>query len=168
MRSIFYKWLFLAGIWLLTSSLVIHPFYLSVTEIEHNAKDKTLEISCKIFTDDFEKALRAAYKTHVDLLNPAQKTAMDLLVSNYVKKHLAINVNGKLQELQYKGYEQIEEGIYSYYQVDNIPTVKSITVTDNILYEYQAQQVSLLHITVGGKRQSNRMVNPEEKYSVSY
>ena len=146
----------------------MHPLYVSVTEIEHNAKDKTLEISCKIFTDDLEKALRAAYKTHIDLLNPSEKTAMDKLVSDYVKKHLIINANGKIQQLQYKGYEQIEEGIYSYYQVDNIPNVKTITVTDNVLYEYQSQQMGLLHITVDGKRQSTRLVNPEEKYSVSY
>ena len=168
MRSIIYKWLFLGSIWVISSSLVKHPIYVSVTEIEHNLKDKTLEISCKIFTDDFEKALRAAYKAHVDLLNPSEKAAMDKLVSDYVKKHLIINANGKVQELQYKGYEQIEEGIYSYYQVDNIPTVKSLAVTDNVLYEYQSQQISLLHITVDGKRQSTRLVNPEEKFSVSY
>ncbi|MEO8769830.1 MAG: DUF6702 family protein [Ferruginibacter sp.] len=168
MRSIIYKWLFLGLIWTMSSSLVKHPIYVSVTEIEHNAKDKTLEISCKIFTDDFEKALRAAYKTHVDLLNPSEKTAMDKLVSDYVKKHLVINANGKAQQLQYKGYEQIEEGIYSYYQVDNIPTLKSITVTDNVLYEYQTQQMSLLHITVDGKRQSTRLVNPDDKVSISY
>ena len=40
----------------------LHPIFVSVTEIEHNAKDKTLEISCKIFTDDFEKTLRLTYK----------------------------------------------------------------------------------------------------------
>ncbi len=34
-----------------------HPFYVSVTEISHNAKDKTLEISCKLFSSDFETVL---------------------------------------------------------------------------------------------------------------
>ena len=168
MWSILYKWLFLGSVWMLGSSLVMHPIYISVTEIEHNAKDKTLEISCKIFTDDFEKTLRAAYHTHVDLLKGSEKPAMDKLVSDYVKKHLQISVNGKAQVLQYKGYEQIEEGIYSYYEVDSIPVVKKITVTDNILYDYQSQQISLLHITVNGNRQSTKLVNPEDKVSVDY
>src|SRR6476661_2375693 len=34
-----------------------HPFHVSTTEINHNATDKTLEISCRIFTDDFESCL---------------------------------------------------------------------------------------------------------------
>jgi len=34
-----------------------HPFYVSVTEISHNAKDKIIEISCKIFADDLEMTL---------------------------------------------------------------------------------------------------------------
>lgn len=145
-----------------------HPIYVSVTEIEHNAKAKTLEISCKIFTDDFEKTLRAAYKTHVDLLDPKEKAAMDRLVNDYVQKHLKIFVNGAPVALRYLGYEQIEEGIYSYYQADNVPSVKKIAVTDNILYEYNAQQLSLIHVIVGGERKSTKLNNPEDKFSIEY
>ena len=57
MAGILFKWLLVGGILLTPSSGTHHPIYVSVTEIEHNAKDKTLEISCKIFTDDFEKTL---------------------------------------------------------------------------------------------------------------
>ena len=37
-----------------------HPFYVSVTEIQENTKDKILEIACKIFTYDFENDLGKA------------------------------------------------------------------------------------------------------------
>ncbi|MEP6711516.1 MAG: DUF6702 family protein, partial [Ferruginibacter sp.] len=140
----------------------------SVTEIEHNAKDKTLEVSCKIFTDDFEKTLRKTYNTHVDLLLAKDKPAMEKLVNDYLKKHLKIVVNGKPVALKYLGYEQIEEGIYSYYQVDNVTSVKKITVTDNILYEYKDEQISLLHITVNGNRKSTKLNNPEDKVEMQF
>ena len=42
-----------------------HPYYISVVEINHNPTDKTLEISCKIFTNDFEATLEKNYKTKV-------------------------------------------------------------------------------------------------------
>ena len=32
----------------------LHPFHVSVVEINHNETDKTLEISCKIFTDKLD------------------------------------------------------------------------------------------------------------------
>ena len=168
MRSLLHKRLLPCLIFLTLVSAGRHPIFVSVTEIEHNAKDKTLEISCKIFTDDFEKTLRAAYKTHVDLLDPKVKPAMDKLVNDYVQKHLKIVANGTPATMKYLGYEQIEEGIYSYYQVDNIASLKKLEITDNVLYEYKDQQISLIHVTVNGKRQSTKLNNPEEKTSFEF
>ena len=138
-----------------------HPIFVSVTEIEHNAKDKRLEISCKIFTDDFEKSLRNIYKTHIDLLDVKMKPIMNKLVNEYVQKHLQIKVDGRSLNLNYVGFENIEEAIYSYYQVDNINTVKKVEITNNILYEYKKEQFNLLHVIVGGKRQSTKLNYPE-------
>ncbi|CAN5898580.1 hypothetical protein BH11BAC4_BH11BAC4_26280 [soil metagenome] len=168
MASILYKWFFACSLILFCSSATLHPIFVSVTEIEHNAKEKTLEISCKIFTDDFEKTLRQAYKTHIDLLKPADKDAMNKLVNDYVQKHLQVNVDGKTVQLKFIGYEQLEEGISSYYQADNITSVKNIMVTDNILYEYKAEQLNLIHVTVNGSRKSTKLSNPESKASFSF
>jgi hypothetical protein len=54
--------LFFSQSFLSTPKSTKHPIFVTVTEIEQNIKEKSVEISCKIFTDDFEKALRAAYK----------------------------------------------------------------------------------------------------------
>lgn len=162
MAGFLFKWLMVPLVIMCFAANDRHPIYVSVAEIEHNAKDKTLEISCKIFTDDLEKTLRSAYKTHVDLLDPKIKPAMDKLVSDYVLKHLKISVDGKPAVLRYLGYEKIEEGIYSYYQADNIPSVKKIEVTDDILFEYNEQQMSLIHVIVNGQRKSTKLDNPEK------
>ena len=79
-----------------------HPFHVSVVEIDHNAADKTFEISCKIFTDDFEKVLAqnypqdAAHKTKIDLINPPDKAAMDTLVKKYITSHLSLSADGNI------------------------------------------------------------------------
>lgn len=163
MQSFLFKCLFVSILSFSTHANVAnHPIFVSVTEIEHNAKTKSLEISCKIFTDDFEKALRAAYKTKVDLLNGSLKTEMDKLVSDYLKKHLLIKVDGKPYVLKYIGYENIEEAIYCYFEIENIVAPKKLTITDDILYEYKKEQISILHVTVGGKRLSTKLSNPEK------
>ena len=168
MAAFLFKWLLLGGFLLNTPAPVNHPIFVSVTEIEHNAKDKTLEISCKIFTDDFEKTLRQNYKTYVDLLGAKDKTAMNNLVSDYVQKHLLLKVEGKPVVLQFLGYEQQEEGIVSFYQVNNISSVKKIDITDNILFDYKKEQISLLHVIVNGNRKSTKLVNPEDKASFGF
>ena len=163
MVSLLFKWSAVFSLFTAFSITPVHPVYMSVTEIDHNAKDQTLEISCKIFTDDFEKTLRLSYNKAVDLIHPSDKTAMNKLVSEYVQMHLTVKVDGKNTNLQFLGYEQQEEGIISYFQAGHISTVKRLDITDNLLYEYKDQQISLLHVTVNGSRKSTKLVNPEEK-----
>lgn len=112
--------------------------------------------------------MRETYKTYVDLLQPKDKTAMNKLVSDYVQKHLQLKVDGKAVALQFLGYEQQEEGIVSFYQVNNIAAVKKLDVTDNILFEYKKEQMNILHITVNGNKKSTKLVNPEEKASFGF
>ena len=165
MVSLLFKWLLIGGFFFNPAATATHPIFVSVTEIEHNAKDKTLEISCKIFTDDFEKTLRQHYKTHVDLLDPKIKPAMNGLITDYVQKHMQLKVDGKPVVLQFIGFEQQEEGIVSFYQVNNIASVKKIDVTDNILFDYKNEQMSIIHVIVNGNRKSTKLVNPEDKFS---
>jgi hypothetical protein len=149
------------------SGASLHPIYVSVTEIEHNAKDNRLEISCKIFTGDLEAVLKKSNKIKVDLLAPTDKKAMDALVSNYVQQHLKITVNEKPVKLSFIGYEQNEETIQSYFQVDEVKSMISMEITDNILYEYKAEQISIIHVIVDGKRRSTKLNNPEDKFKYS-
>ena len=161
MASILYKWLLSVALIVVCSAGKLHPIYVSVTEIEHNAKEQSLEISCKIFTDDFEKALRKYSGKYIDLIHPADKAEMNRLVSSYVKAHLKVNADGKDMELKFIGYEQIEEGIYSYYQAEDVKTVSTLKVTDNILFEYKNEQMNLVHVTINGNRKSTKLNNPD-------
>jgi hypothetical protein len=146
----------------------LHPLHVSVTEINHNATDKTLEISCKLFTDDFEKVLAQNYKTKVDLINPPDRPAMEKLVNDFIHTHLTLKVDGKQVPLLYIGYEKDKDAIYSYYQVDNVASVKKIEVNNNILHELFTDQINLMHVTVGGKRKSMKLDYPETKAEFSF
>ncbi|MEP7372244.1 MAG: DUF6702 family protein [Chitinophagaceae bacterium] len=145
-----------------------HPLHVSVTEINHNAADKTLEISCKLFTDDFEKVLTKNYKTKVDLINPTDKAAMEKLVNDFVQKHLVIKTDSKPAPMLYIGFEKDDDVIYSYFQVDNIASVKKIEISNNILHEMFTDEVNLMHIIVGGKRKSTRLDYPESKAEFNF
>ncbi len=169
MASILYKWFFAVTACVFFTGSSLHPIYVSVTEMELNPKEKTLEVSCKIFTDDFEKVLRAGNKRHVDLIHPgAEKTAMDKLVNDYVQAHLKVTADGKLLNLKYLGYEVIDEGVFSYYECPGIDRLKSIAIFDNLLYEYNDQQMGLVHVTVNGIRKSTKLNNPESRALINF
>jgi hypothetical protein len=162
MVLIIHKWLLLFALLVCTVHKNTHPYFVSVTEIEHNATDKSIEISCKIFTDDFEKTLRSTYHTKIDLLHPNNKAAMEIIVHDYIKNHVQIIVNEKRLQLEFLGYEQQQESIASFYQVTNIAAVKKIDITNTILYSYSPMQINIVHAIVGGQRQSTKLTNPEK------
>ena len=140
-----------------------HPLHVSVTEINHNAGEKTLEISCKLFTDDFEKVLGMNYKTRIDLINPPDRPAMEKLVNQFIQGHLKIEVDGKPVQLHYLGYEKDNDAIYSYFQADDIPVAKKIEITNSLMHELYSDQINLMHIIVGGKRKSTKLDYPEKE-----
>jgi hypothetical protein len=171
MAASVFKWLLLplAGMVLMSGRKPVpHPFHVSVVEINHNAADKTLEISCKIFTDDFEKVLAQNYKTKVDLINPPNKAAMDSLVKKYIFSHLSVKADGKPIKLQYLGFENESEAAFSYIEVENISAVKKIEVTTNIMHDIFTDQVNIIHTIVGGKRISNKLDYPNKETSFSF
>lgn len=166
MVAIVYKWLMVFA--LLNAGSFHHPIFLSVTEIEHNPKTQGLEISCKIYTDDFETALRKIYNTKVDLIDVKYKTPMNTVVNDYIQKHFAVKVDGKTVQLNFLGFEQQEEGIVSFYEAKNVAKVTNLEVTNNILYEFKEQQIGIIHVTVGGSRKSTRLDNPTAKATFTF
>ena len=145
-----------------------HPFHVSLVEINHNSSDKTLEISCKIFTDDFEKVLAQNYKTKVDLINPPNKAAMDTLVKKYIFSHLSLSVDGKQGKLLYVGFERESEAVYGYVQVNDIPAVKKIDIANKLMYDLFTDQINLMHVIVGGNRKSTKLDYPESQATFSF
>ena len=150
------------------SPIAPHPFHVSVVEINHNAADKSLEISCKIFTDDFEKVLAQNYKTKVDLIKPANKAAMDTLVKKYIFSHLSLRANGRPVSLSYVGFENESEAVYGYVEVDNIPSLSKIDITNSLMYDLFDDQVNIVHVIVNGNRKSNKLNYPEKELTVTY
>jgi len=172
MVILLFKWLFLAPILFPgtpADSLTRHPLFVSVTEMNHNAADKDLEISCKIFTDDFEKTLSNLYHTKVDLTAPANKNDANKMVSEYIKTHLQLKLDNKAVTLNFVGFEKENDAVWSYFEVDNVSaTPKKIDVVNSILYESYDKQMNLMHVTVGGKRQSNRLNYPDKEASFQF
>ncbi|MBN8668442.1 MAG: hypothetical protein J0M30_13155 [Chitinophagales bacterium] len=150
-----YKW-FSIGILAL-----LHPFYVSVIEVEHNADEKTLEISCKIFTDDLEAVLLKNYGTLVDFKVASQKETQNKLVTDYIQKHLVLKADGKPVKLEFVGFEEEREAIWAYCQVSGVPTVKKLELDVSILHDYNESQINLVHATAGGERKSYKLDFPK-------
>ena len=108
------------------------------------------------------------YSNKIDLLNPPDKEVANKLIKDYITKHLSIAIDGKLQTLQYVGYEKNEEAIECYFQINNPVIHSKISIINNFLFEYKPEQINIVHVTIRGKRQSTQLVNPNDRKTFNF
>lgn len=158
MGILLFKWLF----------TVLHPFYVSVTEIKHDAATNELQISARIFADDLENVLKKQSRQAVDIIHPANRAQTDSLIAGYVSKHLVITVDGKAVKLHYIGYKIEEEAAWCFLEVENIKPFKQVHVKDDILYSEHPNQINMIHVILHDERKSTKLDNPNANADIVF
>ena len=146
----------------------LHPFYVSVTDINHNSKNKSLEISSKIFFDDLEREIEMENKVSFDIIKPVDKAKVNAFIASYIKKHLQIKVDGKLLTMNYIGYEIQEDAAWCYLEIPKVDKVGIIEINDHILFKLHTEQINMLNVTVNGKRQSTKLDAPTSRVNFKF
>ena len=148
----------------------LHPIHISTVEIEHNAADKNLEITCKIFWDDFETVLTKvnSRSKRVDLTNEKSLADNNKLIPAYITSHLSIIIDGKPAALSFVGFEKEDAVIFSYLEVAGINSVKKISITNNLMHDMFDDQVEIIHVVVNGNRKSTKLEYPEKNVEFTF
>ena len=147
---------------------IAHPLHLTTVEIDHNATDKTLEITCKTFWDDFESILSKVNKSKVDLVSGKDTAGNNKKILEYIRSHLQINIDGKLVQMSFVGYEKEDVVVYSFLQVDNISSVKKVTIVNSLMHDMFDDQVEIIHMIVNGNRKSTKLDFPAKNAEFSF
>jgi len=145
-----------------TSGTVFHPFHISSTDVNYNTKTSTLEISCRIFTDDFELALANNFKVKSDLSSEAKHKAMDVLVKKYVLSKLSFKTNDKTLVLNYLGFEKDNEATIVYLESEPVKGLKKLETINGVLYDQFDDQANIVHVSAYGKRKSAKVDYPNK------
>ena len=131
-----------------------HPFYISVCQVDHNPDTGALEMSFRIFMDDLELALEAmgTERLHLGTEREAEKT--DLYIGRYLARHVVIEINGRRVSTAFLGKEIDPDAIWCFVEVENIPVLESMTMTNTLLLETYEDQVNLVHVNANGQKKS--------------
>lgn len=162
MATIFAQWLISASI------AILHPFFVSVIEIEHNPKDATAEISVRIFTDDLEKTLQKQSTGTIEIIKPNNKALIDQKISQYIGQKLLLKINGKAVKFNYIGYEIIKESTWSYFEVTDIKEMNAVDINCSILHDFETSQINLFHVKSKGNQKSYKLDYPNKTTSFSF
>lgn len=150
------------------SSLFMHPFYVSISNIDYNQQEKRIEVSCRIFYDDLEEVLVAQEQQKIDLLQPKNRSEIDSALQRYLTQHFTIRVNNKAVPLHYLGYEIIDDVAWCYLEAPHSRSIKTVVIDNTLLFAHFPKQSNILHLNILGTRKSTKLDAPKSKASFSY
>jgi hypothetical protein len=142
---------------------LLHPFFVSVIDINHNEKEASIEVSVRTFTTDLETRLDEEYHVKLDLSDPKQKVKADQYINLYVQKRLALTANGLKTKMDFIGFEIQKESTWSYFEIRNVKQLKQLDIFCEILFGIDPQQINIIHAKAYGQRKSFELTAPKNR-----
>lgn len=140
-------------IWISTF-VSLHPIHLAISHVDFNPKTGSLEITHKIFIDDFEYALQLYDNESFQLGTERELPDADRYIKKYIESQFNIKVNGKKVYGEYVGRESDLEAIWIYQEVKNVGAAQAIELDNQILLDLYDDQKNILHLKYGQQKQS--------------
>jgi hypothetical protein len=114
-----------------------------------------------------EEALKKFSKDNIDL-SKGDKNKNQKIISAYIMQHLKISIEDKPVQLRFMGFENDQEASWCYFEAEGLSPFKNMEIEADFFYEIKKEQVNLVHVTVDGNRQSNKLSNPDRVIRVRF
>ena len=96
----------IASIFLLfTLAFTAHKYYLSLTQIEYNKNQNSLEVIINVFMDDIELAINKEYDVDLRLTTKEELEDVNSYFQKYLRENLRFSINNKLVDYSFIGKE---------------------------------------------------------------
>ncbi|QCW99138.1 hypothetical protein FGM00_03040 [Aggregatimonas sangjinii] len=143
----------------------LHKFYLSVTNVGYSEKDEALQITSRVFIDDFEAALLARYDFKGELATEKEAALADEYIEKYIRAKFVIYIDEKAAEFDFIGKRYEDDLMICYIEVPNVllSDHKSITIQNEILTDMYDEQQNVVHFKINGKKKSFVLIRENNK-----
>ncbi len=138
-----------------------HDFHTSITRMDYNAKEKSFEVSIRVFTDDLEKVLSKE--------NGGQKFVVvnndknDTFVEKYIRKHFALITTAKQKKpYSYIGKEQEADATWVYVEIPCAEALTGFSLQNSIMLDFFDDQVNLVNFNYQGQKKSYIFKNEDK------
>lgn len=149
-----FKFLFYILIFIVLSAVSYHRFYTSIFQINYVPQKKMVQITTRIFIDDFNDALKNQYHK-TTFLGTNKETQDDInLMKKYVSEKFKLTVNGKFETMNYLSNEKEDNVLICYFKINDISKLKSLKIENTILTEVHSEQQNIIQFNNNGTKSS--------------
>ncbi|MEQ9064590.1 MAG: hypothetical protein RIE58_10470 [Vicingaceae bacterium] len=128
-----------------------HEYHVSITEIHFNEETNQVEISIKLFIDDFEKAMNIS-GNNIRVKDDLSEAKVRQSIEDYLDNHFTLHVNGNPLVLKYLGAEW-DEDLHSFFVLLESPSpedIQRLEIFNNVFVEVSDQQENIHHLDING------------------
>jgi hypothetical protein len=132
----------------------LHDFHSSVTQVDYNEKNKSLEITVRLFTDDLCVALENSGAPKMELGTQGEPPTANEFIASYLNRHLAFTLNGKPIEYKYLGKEAQLDATWCYLEIDKVGSLRKLEVDNSIMLREFEDQINMVNLNIKGRKKS--------------
>ena len=141
-------------VWFLFVQATVHPYYVSTLEIDYRPDRAALQITMRVFTDDWQLMLNTRYDKTLRL-NPDTDTEQVVTYSaDYLQQHLELNLNSTDVTPKLLGREYQDDQLVLYLEVASVAELQTLVVSNHILFAELEGQQNIIRIKTPTKRKS--------------
>ncbi|MFH6768005.1 DUF6702 family protein [Gaetbulibacter aquiaggeris] len=142
-----------------------HKYYISVTQVDYIQEKRSVQITTRIFIDDFENILRERYNENIVLAGKEETKEVNKYIETYLRNKIRVRINDKDMSLIFIGKEYDVDIIQCYIEIQNVTQVKSIEITNEVLFDLFEDQQNMIKTKINSKQKSF-LLNQNNKTAV--
>tara|TARA_R110002049_G_scaffold993_3_gene7151 strand:+ start:27785 stop:28258 length:474 start_codon:yes stop_codon:yes gene_type:complete len=146
----------------------LHKYYISVTEIDYVKEKKSVQITTRIFADDFEKLLRTRYDKNIMLDDANETRSTELYIEKYLKEKITIKINGKETSFDFIGKEYDVDIVICYLEIPHVSSIASFEISNTVLFDLFEEQQNIVKTKINSKQKSYMLIPQEDKVQLEF
>jgi len=140
-----------------------HKYYVSVTQIDYIKEKESVQITTRIFIDDFESLIQQRYDESVILTEKDETKKVNIYIEKYLKEKIKIKINGEEMILNFIGKEYEDDIVNCYLEIENVKVIKSFEITNYVLYDLYKEQQNIVRTFINSKHKSFILIPENDK-----
>ncbi len=135
----------------------MHPFFLSIMKIDHNAQAKSVEITIKVDTENLEQVLEDQIGERLLVGEKNENENTDNYIEKYLQRTLSFAINGKEMQPYYLGKEVKLDVTWLYLEITDVAQFNHLKLKNTLLLESGDAQTNIVRVKAKGKEKGEIM-----------
>lgn len=134
----------------------IHKFYVSVTNVNYSESEDALQITSRVFIDDFERLLLERYDLKTELGTDTELQQANAYIEKYLRTKFVVRINDRVTPFNFIGKQRDNDVLIFYLEVPtvNYKQLKTLEVQNEVLIDVFEEQQNVVHFKLKNLKRS--------------